>query len=828
MSSFLDVFGAQTVPPSQFEYVAYTTAVDNDFFWPEQYSGTGLLLASITEINPTSSGVELDLPDATAVSVGRDFLIINVGANLLTIRDTTGGAVATVASGIAKYFYLTDNSTAAGSWSVLTYGAGTNTADAAALAGLGLQASGITLETNNLGREVTTDYIIPVTDRAHIINVTSGTITLTMPQASVAGEGFWVGIRNSSIGSVIIEGYLAETIDDSLNKTLGPNESAMFFDTGSGWITVGYGRDVNFVFTEYVVNAAVGNVTLSSSDVSGRMIRVSGTAAANFIVTLPTIDNIYFVIVESGMGGFTVEFKTAIGTGVTLSANQNVALYSDGTNINFAVTTAAVSSIDLNDGSAVAPSLRFLLDADTGIFRAGANTLGVTAGGVQVAQFNSNGLTGSVVFTPVGTIAATTVAGALAELDGDIQGHITDPTDAHDASAISSVPAGTLAATDVQAALNELDTEKAPLASPVFTGNPTAPTPAVGDDDTSIATTEFVMNAYADGFGGGGFSFKNKIINGAMQVAQRLPVTGTSRALTTGVVYGPVDRWTAHQAGTADGVAQQNTLSGEFQFAFKLWRNAGSAQVGVISSRYALETKDSYWARDKSVTLSLYIQAGANFSGANVRIRLVSGTGTDQSASTMFAWTGVTTPIDQNQVIGGLARYSFTGTVPANTTQLGIDVSWTPTGVAGADDAIYFTGVQLEEGDEATPFEHRGFSTELAFCQRYYEKSFGYPTTPAQNAGVSGAFTFGQPVGASASAATPCITFRTSKRTVATMTLYNPSAANAQIRNTATNTDWSGSGTSGYENSADLSGTTPAATAAGQFCRVHWAADAEL
>jgi hypothetical protein len=45
--------------------------------------------------------------------------------------------------------------------------------------------------------------------------------------------------------------------------------------------------------------------------------------------------------------------------------------------------------------------------------------------------------------------------------------------------------------TATQTALNA----KAPLASPVFTGNPTAPTPTVGDNDTSLATTAFVQTA---------------------------------------------------------------------------------------------------------------------------------------------------------------------------------------------------------------------------------------------------------------------------------------------------------------------------------------------
>ncbi len=60
------------------------------------------------------------------------------------------------------------------------------------------------------------------------------------------------------------------------------------------------------------------------------------------------------------------------------------------------------------------------------------------------------------------------------------------------AAGTSFSPVGGLSSTDVQAALAELDTEKAPLASPALTGTPTAPTPALGDDDTSIATTAFV------------------------------------------------------------------------------------------------------------------------------------------------------------------------------------------------------------------------------------------------------------------------------------------------------------------------------------------------
>lgn len=78
-------------------------------------------------------------------------------------------------------------------------------------------------------------------------------------------------------------------------------------------------------------------------------------------------------------------------------------------------------------------------------------------------------------------------AGSVNSVNGDF-----GPDISLVASEIPSTPVGTIAATDVQGALAELDTEKAPLASPAFTGNPTAPTPATGDDDTSVATTAFV------------------------------------------------------------------------------------------------------------------------------------------------------------------------------------------------------------------------------------------------------------------------------------------------------------------------------------------------
>ena len=63
------------------------------------------------------------------------------------------------------------------------------------------------------------------------------------------------------------------------------------------------------------------------------------------------------------------------------------------------------------------------------------------------------------------------------------------------AASVGVTPVGNIGATDVQAALAELDSEKMPVNNAAFTGTPTAPTPPQFDNDTSVATTEFVQRA---------------------------------------------------------------------------------------------------------------------------------------------------------------------------------------------------------------------------------------------------------------------------------------------------------------------------------------------
>ncbi|UOF80628.1 tail fiber protein [Caudoviricetes sp.] len=123
------------------------------------------------------------------------------------------------------------------------------------------------------------------------------------------------------------------------------------------------------------------------------------------------------------------------------------------------------------------------------------------------------------------------------------------------------------------------------------------------------------------------------------------------------------------------------------------------------------------------------------------------------------------------------------------------------------------------------------FEQDLLRCQRYYESSFPIGVAPVQNAGTAGAHGAVQVVGASASqGCAMVIPFHVPKRAAGgTFTTYNPSAANAQIRNINTGSDCSAIGVQlSGKDSYTLSTTTPAGSAAGQLLALHWAYSSRL
>jgi hypothetical protein len=135
------------------------------------------------------------------------------------------------------------------------------------------------------------------------------------------------------------------------------------------------------------------------------------------------------------------------------------------------------------------------------------------------------------------------------------------------------------------------------------------------------------------------------------------------------------------------------------------------------------ETTNSIPYAGKTVTMSFYARAGANYSPTSsiLQAQLYSGTGTDQTPTSAF--TGQATVINQNATLTTTwQRFTYTASIAATATQLKTIFSMAPTGTAGTNDYYEITGVQIDIGSVALPIRRNGATIqgELAACQRYY------------------------------------------------------------------------------------------------------------
>jgi hypothetical protein len=213
-------------------------------------------------------------------------------------------------------------------------------------------------------------------------------------------------------------------------------------------------------------------------------------------------------------------------------------------------------------------------------------------------------------------------------------------------------------------------------------------------------------------------STQNAIINGAFDIWQR----GTS--FTSSNVYS-ADRWYTYTDGSAATWSRQ-AGSGEFQYAMRIARNSGSTNTGLRDIWYNSAIEEATQFAGKTITLSFYAKAGANYSAASnaLSINGYSGTSSTDANRVNGAYaSGDTQIIGQTfNITTTLTRYSVTLTLGASVTQFAFGFRFTPTGTAGANDWVEITGVQWEVGSTPTTFRRSGgtLQGELAACQRYY------------------------------------------------------------------------------------------------------------
>ena len=202
--SFVNVFGGTVIYPSDVSLVAYELDADITLSWPLDAQSGPDVAARIIDLSTTGSGFSVTLPPADETGVGQTILFNNLGPDDVDVLDNAGGAVLSMAAGEQWQIYLTDVSTAAGSWRTFRYGAATAQAQPSALAGEGLVAIGSYLaqaiETSTIS---STPYSLTLTDRAAFYVWTGALGTINLIAAATAGNNWFVNIRNGGTGDLL-------------------------------------------------------------------------------------------------------------------------------------------------------------------------------------------------------------------------------------------------------------------------------------------------------------------------------------------------------------------------------------------------------------------------------------------------------------------------------------------------------------------------------------------------------------------------------------------------------------------------------------------------
>jgi hypothetical protein len=269
--------------------------------------------------------------------------------------------------------------------------------------------------------------------------------------------------------------------------------------------------------------------------------------------------------------------------------------------------------------------------------------------------------------------------------------------------------------------------------------NPSTSSGGVSIDTSGHVTVDGVVMPSAGPLGN-----RNLIINGAMDVTQR----GTASVTATGQY--PVDRFVTSFSVSSAAISsevQEEAPAGFFRslrYRMTTAATAGAAEVNNIQHKIeGFNIRHLNWgsANAQNVTLSFWVRS-SNAGTYCVSLRNDAGETrrsyvaeyTIQAADT---WERITILIDGDTsgtwLTGAGLGVNITWDLGSGSNFNGTADSWLNNenrintsnqfNFAGTTDAaFYLTGVQLEAGDVATPFEHRSYGDELARCQRYFQR----------------------------------------------------------------------------------------------------------
>lgn len=358
MPSYTEVFGGNTISPADLAYRAVSLTASVTLVWPNLAASSTNTAAQKLDVTPSAAGWVITMPDATLASTGQDVLFNNVGSFSFTVNDSAGTLLLTVAAGEEWFLYLRGNSTAAGTWRSVQMGAGTSSAQASALAGLGLVAAATLLNQSCPISTKNAAYTLVANDRAQFIVSTGGAITFSLTAAATLGNNWFCLVRNAGTGTLVLNPDGTEEIDDAATKSLAIGESCMVVCDGDEFYTVGYGRSTTTTVTAAVISGggAAGNQTLSAAEVAAQIQQYNGTLTGSRNYEYGTAANFWFLYNNMTLAGFTATWRVdSSDTGVT-SANIAAAargiIISNGTNIFLAISSASgtVTSVATGTG----------------------------------------------------------------------------------------------------------------------------------------------------------------------------------------------------------------------------------------------------------------------------------------------------------------------------------------------------------------------------------------------------------------------------------------------------------------------------------------------
>ena len=240
---------------------------------------------------------------------------------------------------------------------------------------------------------------------------------------------------------------------------------------------------------------------------------------------------------------------------------------------------------------------------------------------------------------------------------------------------------------------------------------------------------------------------RNRIINGAMTIDQRN--AGASFTPTTTNGYS-LDRWNTYLSQNSKLTIQQDAGAVTPPVGFTDYLGVTSSSAYSITSTdlfNVLQQIEGYniadlgWgtANAKTVTLSFWVRSSltGTFGGC-----IRNGAGTRSYPFTYTINSANTWEFETITISGDTTGSWLTNNGTGIMVFFGLGVGSTLSGTAGAWAAgnftsatgttsvvgtngatWYVTGVQFEKGTQATSFEYRQYGTELALCQRYYQRT---------------------------------------------------------------------------------------------------------